>query len=76
MKGVYIATEDALSEAVAERLILEENYGLTIVGRLGRKGNDYLMQKLPSLTKLACSIPVLLLTDLDRSECPAALIQK
>ena len=32
MKGVYIATEDALSEAVAERLILEENYGLTVVG--------------------------------------------
>ena len=34
------------------------------------------MQKLPSLTKLACSIPVLLLTDLDHAECPTALIQK
>lgn len=76
MKAVYLATEDALSEAVAERLILEENFGLTVVGRLGRRGNEYLRQKLPSLTKLSHSIPVLLLTDLDRAECPAALIQK
>lgn len=74
MTGVYIATEDALSEAVADRLIEEENRGLYVAGRLGRKGNGYLKRKLPRFKKIARSIPFLLLTDLDRIECPALLI--
>ena len=38
MTGVYVATEDALSEAVAERLIQEENHGLYVTVRVGPKG--------------------------------------
>jgi hypothetical protein len=76
MTGFYVATEDALSEAVAERLILEENYGLFVMVKLGRKGNDYLRRNFPAFTKIAQSIPFLLLTDLDRAKCPADLIPK
>ncbi len=75
MIGLYIATEDSLSEAVAHRLIEAENKGMHVAVSMGRKGNGYLKNILPSLTKIARSIPVLLLTDLDRVECPAILIE-
>ncbi len=76
MTGVYVATEDALSEAVAERLIQEEDHDLYVTVRLGRKGNDYLRKNISAFMKVSRSIPVFLLTDLDRIKCPAALIQK
>jgi hypothetical protein len=76
MTGIYIATEDALSEAVAERLILEENYGLHVGVRVGRKGNAFLKMKLPQFREVARSIPVLILTDLDLIECPVCLIKE
>lgn len=74
MTEIYIATEDALSEAVAERLVLEANHGLSIAVRVGRRGNTYLQKKAAGLAATACSIPVLLLTDMDRVECPPTLI--
>lgn len=61
---------------MAERLIQEENSGLYVTVRVGRKGNGYLRKNLPAFTRVARSIPFFLLTDLDRTECPAALIQK
>lgn len=74
MKGLYIATEDALSEAVADRLVAEVNGELCVSVRMGRKGSGYLKQKLPYLLKTAHAIPVLLLTDLDREACPPTLL--
>lgn len=74
MTDLYIATEDILSEAVAERLVLEANNGLNIAVRMGRRGNGYLKQKLPEILRTAHAIPILLLTDLDRVECSPTLI--
>jgi hypothetical protein len=74
MTGIYIATEDALSEAVADRLVAEANQGLCVAVRLGRRGNSYLRKKLPELVRTAKAIPVLLLTDLDRIDCPPTLL--
>ncbi|NBJ14717.1 MAG: hypothetical protein FNP40_03920 [Dehalobacter sp. 4CP] len=71
---LFVATEDALSEAVAERLIEEENQGLSIAVRLGGRGNTYLRERLPSFTSIAKTSPLLLLTDLDREVCPATLL--
>jgi hypothetical protein len=76
MTGVYLATEDALSEAVAERLILEENYGLQVAVRVGRKGNTFLRMKLPQFKEIARSIPIFVLTDLDLVKCPVCLIEE
>lgn len=74
MTELYLATEDPLSEAVADRLVLESGPGLQVAVRMGRQGNGYLRKKLPELIRLAQKIPVFLLTDLDRCECPIALI--
>jgi hypothetical protein len=75
MMEVYIATEDALSEAVALRLVEQENEGMHVAVRLGRRGNGYLKRNLLAFTQIARRIPVLLLTDLDRVDCPAVLIE-
>lgn len=74
MMDIYIATEDTLSEAVADRLVRETNPSLQVAVRMGRKGNGFLKQKLRDLNETSRSIPVLLLTDLDRTECPPVLI--
>jgi hypothetical protein len=73
MRNVYIATEDALSEAVATRLI-EENHNMHVAVSVGKKGNGYLRKNIDTFRNIATSLPVILLTDLDRSECPASLI--
>jgi hypothetical protein len=74
MTSLYVATEDALSEAVVDRLVAGVNNGLLIDGRLGRKGNSYLRKKFPELLVLARKIPVFLLTDLDQIDCPPTLV--
>jgi hypothetical protein len=75
MISVYVATEDPLSEAVVDRLIREENQGMQIKVRMGKRGNSYLRNKLHSFNEIARFVPVLLFTDLDRIECPMALIE-
>lgn len=74
MTGICLATEDALSEAVVDRLVAEVNHGLEVVVRIGRKGNEFLKKKLPELCAWSKSTPVVLVTDLDRGECPLRLI--
>ncbi|MDA8416716.1 MAG: hypothetical protein M0Z78_06575 [Betaproteobacteria bacterium] len=74
MTDIYIATEDTLSEAVAEKLVLKANLGLRVVARIGNKGNDFLKNKAINLAKTAQCIPVFMLTDLDRVTCPQTLI--
>lgn len=74
MTDIYIATEDALSEAVVDRLIEDENHGMNVSIRIRRNGKGYLQELFPSLVKLAHNIPVILLVDLDRAECPATLV--
>jgi hypothetical protein len=74
MKSVALATEDELSEAVGLRL-LEEALHRLHVGLLFRKGGSgYLRSNVSKWCALAKLQPLLLLTDLDRSRCPSALI--
>jgi len=74
MTAFAVATEDALSEAVAETL-LEQVGGHVVHQRLRRNGFGYLKQRITAFNQMARRVmPVLLLTDLDRSGCPAELI--
>lgn len=74
MTDIYIATEDALSETVVDRLINDENHGINVSVRMRRNGKEYLHEKFPDLLNLAQNIPVILLVDQDTIECPATLI--
>lgn len=74
MTSVALATEDELSEAVGRRLLTEAHH--LQVGLLLRKGGSgYLRSRVTSWCALARQQPVLLLTDLDRSDCPRSLLQ-
>lgn len=72
MVDIVIATEDELSEAVAQRIASEA--GFHIAQSIRRNGQGYLKQKMRSFSEIARRKPVLVLTDLDRVGCPQALV--
>jgi hypothetical protein len=71
---VNIAVEDALSEAVLRRIVTAANRQYTIGVAYSRGGYGYLKRIVPGLNNAARGTPFVLLTDLDKGECPAALI--
>ena len=74
MAQVALATEDALSEAIGQRLVDETTGPLTISMFLRRNGFGYLKSKIRNFCELARRMPVLLITDLDNEQCPMTLI--
>ena len=75
MRSVVLATEDALSEAVGQRMVEDTGSDLTVTQLLRRGGFGYLKSKIRNFCELARRTPILLLTDLDTEECPATLIE-
>ena len=75
MRGIIVATEDILSEAVAEKLIQETGGQLQVVQKLGRQGFGYLRSRMLKFNQMARTQPVFVLTDLDRVECATTLIE-
>ena len=73
MTFVALATEDELSEAVGKRLLIDAGYQLEPDPLLRRNGSGYLRSKMDSWYEIAKRKPVFLLTDLDRTVCPAEL---
>lgn len=74
MTDFAVATEDALSEAVAETL-LRQSGGHVVHTRLRRNGFGYLKSKIGVFNQMAQTVmPVLLVTDLDQWRCPPELI--
>ncbi len=74
MRRLVLATEDALSEAIGQRLVDDTGSDLTVTERLRRRGFGYLKSRIRNFCEIARRAPVLLLTDLDTEECPATLI--
>lgn len=72
MKLIAIATEDELSEQVAERLTSEA--GLDVSMRLRKNGNGYLRSSMAKFSTMAAHHPILVLTDLDLKRSPNQLI--
>lgn len=78
MAYFYIASEDTLSETVAERLIAETGHVVTAKipkSRHKHAGFGYLKTRLPDFIQ-SCrgGANFLILTDLDRSPCPPDLL--
>ncbi len=72
--GLYIATEDELSEAVALKLLSQYGSCLIIFQCLRRGGFGYLKSRVRSFCELARHSAVLLITDLDDKPCPISLL--
>lgn len=76
MIHICLATEDALSAAVAEKLLAVSGKPFQITQRLGNSGFGYLKKRLPNFNQIAVNVmPVLLLTDLDRTDCVLGFIE-
>lgn len=70
---VAIATEDELSEAVVQRLLLHFGKKFSSSLLLRRNGFGYLKSNIQKFIELSHSTPVILVTDLDRKACPLVL---
>ena len=75
MRQIALATEDALSEAVGEKLIAEVKPPLEVGLRLRRDGFGYLKTRMRNFCEIARHQPVLVITDLDRVACAATLVR-
>ena len=75
MRQIALATEDALSEAVGEKLIAEVKPPLQVGLRLRRDGFGYLKTRMWKFCEIARHQPVLVITDLDRMACAATLVR-
>jgi len=74
MQPLTLATEDALSEALAER-ILADHPSILIGSKVRRGGNGYLRSRMQAWREIARHAPILVLTDLDNTfACPPALL--
>lgn len=71
MTGVFLATEDELSESLGEKLV--NLAGLCVDHRIRRNGAGYLRSRIKNFCEIARRFPVVLITDLDMVECPVTL---
>lgn len=71
MTDIYItlAVEDALSEAIARKILLQSNKNFCVANCLGKKGNSYLKSRLNAFNNAAKTWPFFVLTDQDIG-CP------
>jgi len=72
--SVALATEDQLSEALGKRLLVDGGLNPTLL--LRRNGSGYLRSNVSKWCEMARSLPVMLMTDLDRKKCASALIDE
>lgn len=73
---VILATEDELSEVIAEKLLREASNKVNIVQNLRKGGYGYLYSKMDSWRQISRQVPVFIFTDLDALECAPSLIKK
>ncbi len=66
---IIVATENELSEQVIISLLTQSARSYKVHSRLRKQGFGYLKEKVHSLNELAERIPLILLIDLDQSEC-------
>lgn len=74
LRPIALATEDALSEAVGQRLINELSLPVQIEPLLRKNGFGYLQSKMSNWCQLAQQQPVVIITDLDKLACPKTLL--
>ena len=72
--AVCLAVEDALSEVVLRRMLLESSQDYVVGTVFSRGGFGYLKGLTPAFNRAASGMPYIVLTDLDARTCPLQLI--
>ena len=73
---ITLAVEDELSEHVLRAILVQTKREFLVATVYGKKGADYLRQKMPAFNMAAKGSGYLVLTDLDRQGCVPELIEK
>lgn len=73
-KFFNVVVEDDLSLAVLEKIIFEANRQYLISQVYGKRGCNYIDQKIAGFNNAAKGVPFIVLRDLDSWECPPILI--
>ncbi len=71
---ISIAVEDPLSEAILREMLKQTKRPFSIGKCFCRGGYGHLKNLIPGLNQAASGMPYLVLTDLDKAECPLAII--
>lgn len=69
VQSIGIATEDALSEAVVEKILNSAPVDFRVVWKQRKRGFGYLKKNIRKFNEIANTYPVILVTDLDQSRC-------
>ena len=73
---INLVVEDSLSEAVVRKILLESGCSYSVGICYGQGGSGYLKKKICGFNNAAKGTPFFVLTDLDKSECPPALLEE
>lgn len=73
---INLAVEDDLSEAVLKEILRQSQRPFSVGTCLKRGGYGYLKKILPKINLAAKGSPYLVLTDLDKNDCPLALMRE
>ncbi len=74
--AIKLVVEDQLSEAVLKKILHIAKDRFLVTGCYCLRGNIYLKRNIIGFNNAAKGSPFLVLTDLDTSECPPALIKE
>lgn len=66
--------EDIIQEQILLKIFKKYRPDLTLYSALGKKGNSYIRDKIRGFNEASKHLPFVVVTDLDRSPCPPALI--
>lgn len=72
---INVVYEDAISEFVILKILNSFNGKFTHNESFGGRGNGYIKKNLPGFNQASQTTPFLVLTDLDRIECPIILLK-
>lgn len=73
---VNLAVEDALSEATLRAILAQTGRPYAVGAVYGRRGFGDLKRRAGGFNQAARGTPFILLTDLDRAECPPVILQE
>jgi len=73
---ITLAVEDLLSEVVLRTILRQSKRPYQVTSCICRRGFGHLRKNIESFNHAAKSIPIIVLTDLDRTECAPILVRE
>lgn len=73
---INLVFEDVLSEAVIKQMLKQSQRPFSVGNCLNKRGNDQIKKNLLGFNHAAKGMPYLVLTDLDKADCPLVILSE